>query len=77
MELQHVRNYEEFAYIDDRLQCYNENEDFKGTIVEQIAKKHQKTSEDQESDEDDTPELERVTNQDSRKFVAGLRSYNS
>ena len=27
LELQHVRNYEEFTGIGDRLQCYNENED--------------------------------------------------
>jgi hypothetical protein len=33
-----------------------------------------KTSENQESD-DDTTDLERVTNQDARKFIAGLRLY--
>ncbi|KDR19627.1 hypothetical protein L798_06146 [Zootermopsis nevadensis] len=73
LEVQHVRNYEEFACIDDSLQCYNENEDYEDSIVEEIAAKHQKTSEDQESDY--TPELERVSNQDARKFVAGLRRY--
>jgi hypothetical protein len=57
------------------LQCYNENEDFEVATVEQIAAKHQKTSECQETDEDDTTERERVTNQDARKFVAGLQLY--
>src|SRR5258705_12508150 len=41
LELQHVRNYEEFACIDDRFQCYNENEDFLNAIVEQIVTKYQ------------------------------------
>jgi hypothetical protein len=34
-------------------QCYNESEDCEEAIVEQIAVKHQKTSEHQESDDDD------------------------
>jgi hypothetical protein len=37
--------------------------------------KHQKTSEDQETDDDDTTECEQVTNQDARKFIAGLQLY--
>jgi hypothetical protein len=37
--------------------------------------KYQKIWEAQESDEDDTTEHERVTNQDARKFIAGLRLY--
>jgi hypothetical protein len=37
--------------------------------------KHQKTSEDQETDEDDMTERERVCNRDARKFIAGLRVY--
>ena len=41
LELQHVRIYEEFACIDDRLQCYNENEDFEDAIN---TKRRQKTS---------------------------------
>jgi hypothetical protein len=44
-------------------------------IVEQIAAKHQKTSEYQETDEDDTTECEGVTNHDARIIVAGLRLY--
>jgi hypothetical protein len=72
LEMRHVRNYEEFSCIDNSLQCYNENEDCEDAIVQQIAVKHQKTSEYQETDEDDTTERERVTNQDVRKFIAGL-----
>jgi hypothetical protein len=68
LEVHHVGNYEEFSC--NSLQCYNE--DCEDTIVEQIAAKHQKTSEYQETDEDDTTECERVSNQDARKFVAGL-----
>jgi hypothetical protein len=54
------------------LQCYNENEDCEDAIVEQIATKCQKTSEYQETDEDDTTERERVTNRDARITMAGL-----
>jgi hypothetical protein len=64
-----------FSCIDNSLQCYNENEDCEDATVEQIAAKHQKTSEYQETDQDDTTERERVTNQDARKFIAGLRLY--
>jgi hypothetical protein len=64
-----VGNYEEFSCIDNSLQCYNENENCEDAIVEQIAAKHQKTSEYQETDEDNTAERERVTNQDVRKFI--------
>jgi hypothetical protein len=44
--------------INNSLQCYNENEDCEEAIVEQIAAKHQKTSEDQETDEDDMTKRE-------------------
>jgi hypothetical protein len=60
----------EFSCIKNSLQCCNENEDCEDAIVEQIAAKHQKTSEYQET-VDDTIEHERVTNQDARKFTAG------
>jgi uncharacterized membrane-anchored protein len=66
-----MSNYEEFSCIDSSFQCYNENED----CEEANCGKHQKTSENQESDEDDTSELEQVTNQDARKFIAGLQLY--
>jgi hypothetical protein len=58
LEMHHVGNYEEFSCIDNSLQCYNENEDREDAIFEQIAAKHQKTSEYQETDEDDTTEHE-------------------
>jgi hypothetical protein len=61
-----------FPCIDNSLQCYNENEDCEEAIVEQIAAKHQKTSDDQETDEDNTTKHEPVTNQDARKFIAVL-----
>jgi hypothetical protein len=73
MEMHHVGNYEEFSCIDNSLQCYNENEDCEDAVVEQIAAKHQKTSEYQETD--DTTERERVTNEDARRFTGGLRLY--
>jgi hypothetical protein len=62
LELQHLKNYEEVVGIDNRLQCYNENEDCDDAVVQQIAAKHQQTSEDQEADMVDIPELERVRN---------------
>jgi hypothetical protein len=58
LEMHHVGNYEEFSCINSSLQYYNEYEDCEDTIVEQIAAKHQKTSEYQETDEDDMTELE-------------------
>jgi hypothetical protein len=58
LKLHHVGNYEEFLCINNGLQCYNENEDCEEAIVEQIAVKHQKTSEDQQTDEDDVTEHE-------------------
>jgi hypothetical protein len=73
LEMHHVRNYEEFLCIDNSLQCYNENEDCEEATVEQIAAKHRKTSEDQESNGDNRTECERVTSQVARKFTAGLR----
>jgi hypothetical protein len=72
LETHLVGNYEEFSCIDNSLQCYNENGDCEEAIGEQIAAKHPNTSEDQETDEDDTIKRERVTNQDARKFIAGL-----
>jgi hypothetical protein len=53
LEIHHVGNYEEFSCIDNSLQRYNDNEDCEDATVEQIAAKHQKTSEYQEADEDD------------------------
>jgi hypothetical protein len=52
LERHHVRNYKEFSCIDNSLQYYNENEDCEKATGEQIAAKHQKTS-DQETDEDE------------------------
>jgi hypothetical protein len=54
LEMHHVGNYNNFSCIDNSLQCYYENEDCGEAIVEQIAVKHQNTSDDQEIDEDDT-----------------------
>jgi hypothetical protein len=54
LEMHNVGNYEEFSCINNSLQCYLENEDCEEAAVEQTAVKHQKTSEDQETDEDDT-----------------------
>jgi hypothetical protein len=68
-------NCKESSCIDNSIQCYNENKDCEDATVEQIAAKYQKTSEYQETDEDDMTERERVTNQDARKFMAGLRLY--
>jgi hypothetical protein len=58
LEMHHVRNYEEFSCIDNSLQCYNENGDCENATVEQIAAKHQKTSEYQETNEDNMTDHE-------------------
>jgi hypothetical protein len=39
-------NYKEISGINSSLQCYNENEDCEEAVVERIAAKQQKTSED-------------------------------
>jgi hypothetical protein len=75
-EVQKVRNYEEFEGIDNNFECYNENEDCEDETVESILSRHQdEESEGEESDEDDTSELERVTTQDVRNFIDRLRRY--
>jgi hypothetical protein len=51
-------NYEEFSFINSSLRCCNENEDCEEAVVERIATKHQKTSEDQETGKDDATEHE-------------------
>jgi hypothetical protein len=58
LEMHHGGNYEEFSCIDNSLQYYNKNEGCDEDIFEKIAAKHQKTSEDQETNEDDTTEHE-------------------
>jgi hypothetical protein len=65
--MQDVGNYNEFSFIKNSLQCYSENEECEKAIV-----KHQNTSEDKEADEDNMTEHERMTNQNDRKFIAGL-----
>jgi hypothetical protein len=73
-KLQKVRNYVEFDGIDNNVECYNKNENCEDEIVESILSKHQNEElEDEESDEDDTSELERVTTQAARKFIDRLR----
>jgi hypothetical protein len=75
-EVQKVRNYEEFEGIDNSVECYNENEDCEDEIVESILSKQQDEElEGEESDEDDTSELEGVTTQDARNFIDRLRRY--
>jgi hypothetical protein len=51
--------------------CFR-NFDCEEALVEQTAVKHQKTSEDEETVEDDTTECEQVTNHAARKFIPGL-----
>jgi hypothetical protein len=46
LEIHLVGNYEKSSCIDHSLHCYNENDDSVEAIVEQIAVKHQTTSED-------------------------------
>jgi hypothetical protein len=75
LEIHHIWNCEEFSVTEHSLQCYNANDDCEEATVEQIMEKHYKTSEDQETNEDDMTEHERVTNQDARKFTAGLWPY--
>jgi hypothetical protein len=64
-----------FSCTENSLQCYNENEPCEEAIAEQTAAEHQKTSEGQEIDEEDTTKREQVTNRAARKCIAGLRLY--
>jgi hypothetical protein len=52
------------------------NEDCEKSVVEQGAVKYRKTSEDQESDEEDKTEHEQVTCQDVRKCIAFMQEGN-
>jgi hypothetical protein len=73
-EVQTVRNYEEFEGINNNVECYNENEDCEDETVESILSKDQdKELEGEESDEDDTSELERVTTLDAGYDNASCR----
>jgi hypothetical protein len=47
-EMHQARNYEGFWWIDNSIWYNNEIEDCEEAVVEQIAVKHQNTSEDQE-----------------------------
>jgi hypothetical protein len=71
-EVQKFRNYEEFEDIDNNVERYNENGDCEDEIVESILSKHQDEElEGEESDEDDTTELERVTTQMPGNLLIG------
>ena len=74
-ELPQITNWEEFLSIDNNLACYNENENCDQAIIEQIITERSGTAEIVESDENDTSENERVTNNDARRHVAALRRY--
>jgi hypothetical protein len=76
LEMHHIRTYGEFSCVDSSLECYNENEDCEEAVVEQIAAKHQKTSEDQEIDKEDTTKREKVTNRDARKAMKAAQYLN-
>jgi hypothetical protein len=65
----------EFSCISQSLQCHNESEDSEEAIVERNTMKHQKTSNDQETNEENRTKCERVTKQDAMKFIARLRLY--
>jgi hypothetical protein len=72
LEVHHIGNYDEFS-LSTVVFCYNKDEGCEEAVVEQIAAKHRKTSDDQQTDEEDATEHELVTIQDDRKFIAGLR----
>jgi hypothetical protein len=69
LEMHCFRSYEEFSCINNSLHWYNENEDSEEAIIEQIAVKHQKTSDNHETNDDNRSECEWVTNQDAMKFI--------
>jgi hypothetical protein len=58
LEINLIRNCEEFSYIFSSHLCFNENVDHEVVVVGEIAKKHQKITEGQETDKDDTTEHE-------------------
>jgi hypothetical protein len=75
LAMHQVGNYKEFSCIDNCLQRFDENEDCEEAIFEQIVAKHQTTSEDQESDEDDMTKHEHATKQNNKKIIAELQLY--
>jgi hypothetical protein len=40
LEINVIRNYEEFSYIFSSLLCFNENVDCEAVVVGEIAEKH-------------------------------------
>jgi hypothetical protein len=60
--------------IDNSLQWYNKDEGCEEAIVELIAARHRKTSDDQQTDGEDTTERERVTIQDARKLITSFHA---
>jgi hypothetical protein len=56
LEIHHVGYYEDVSPIVGTLQYYYKNEDCEESTVEQISGKHQNTSADQATSEDDTTE---------------------
>jgi hypothetical protein len=69
LKMHNVGNYEDLSCIDNSLQCWNENEDCEEATVEQIAAKHQKTSYDQKTKENDMTKHEQVTNMDASSLL--------
>jgi hypothetical protein len=74
LEMHNIRNYEGFSWVDNSLPYHDQNEGCGEALFEQIAAKHQNISKYLETDVD-TPERERVTQQDARKCTAALRLY--
>jgi hypothetical protein len=72
LEINLIGNCEEFSYMDSSVQCFNEYEDCEEVVVEQIAEKHWKTTEGQ--DTGDTTEHEGSRVQILFPVVTGLES---
>jgi hypothetical protein len=71
-----MKPFQKCKGIDNNVECYKATEDCEDGMVESILSKHRDEElEGEESDEDDTSELERVTTHDARKFIDRLRRY--
>ena len=69
-----VINCAEYLSIENNIECFDENEECKDSIVEHMLAKNPKLGEAQESDDEDPPE-QMVTNQEARKCISCLKRY--
>ena len=65
-----VKNQEEFIWIDENIQFFNENKESNDTILEKIA--ISLNAVDKNDDDEDEPDIHRVTTQDAKTWTPAI-----